>query len=326
MPSGSTSRPARAERVRIDEIPGVFAVDKPPGVTSHDVVDAVRDALGGAKAGHAGTLDPQATGVLVICLGAATKITSFLMEGEKEYEGRGHLGIVTDTQDASGKTLAERPVECSASELRLAAERFVGSVRQIPPMFSAVKVGGQKLYRLARRGLSVERPERVVQVHSFEILDVELPWFDFRIRCSKGTYVRSIMHDLGESLGCGGHLRTLRRTRQGMFEPSQSLTWEQLTGDGADAVIRARVVSPREALEFLPERGADVVRSALKSGALVPRAAGDGASSDCADVGALVRLVQHGESIAVARAEEAGDRVLHVLPAPVGRPLRREVS
>ncbi len=304
----------------------VFAVDKPAGITSHDVVDEVRRALGGAKAGHAGTLDPQATGVLVICLGAATKISSFLIEGEKEYIGRGRLGTVTDTQDAAGETIEVRSVTCDESAVRAGAARYVGAIRQIPPMFSAVKIGGQKLYRLARRGVSIERPARPVHVHAFEILHVELPSFDFRIRCSKGTYVRSVVHDLGVDLGCGGHLERLRRTRQGLFDLEASLPWESLIDEGAPEAIRARAVTPATALAFLPERPLTVPRPALRAGVFLPSESTDSASPYPGASGSTsVRLVHHGETVAIARGESGGHRVLHVLPQAAGRPPRREM-
>ncbi|MGH2570502.1 MAG: tRNA pseudouridine(55) synthase TruB, partial [bacterium] len=190
-------------------------MDKPRGRTSHDVVARVRRVLPGARVGHAGTLDPAATGVLVICVGGATKISAFLMEGEKEYVGTATLGVTTDTQDADGRVVRERPVAADDAAIRAAATRFVGEIEQVPPMYSAVKVGGEKLYRLARQGLEIERAARRVRVHAFEIVGVALPHVDFVLRCSKGTYVRTILHDLGEALGCGAHLARLVRERQG---------------------------------------------------------------------------------------------------------------
>jgi tRNA pseudouridine55 synthase len=305
--------------------PGVFAVDKPAGVTSHDVVDRVRRALGGAKAGHAGTLDPQATGVLVLCVGAATKISSFLLDGPKEYEGRARLGVTTDTQDATGKTLEERPVTCDEAELRAAAARYRGGIQQIPPMFSAVKIGGQKLYRLARRGVEIERPARSVHVYAFEILHVELPWFEFRIRCSKGTYVRSIVHDLGADLRCGGHLVELRRTQQGPFTLRDALSWETVTGPGAAEAIDAHRLAPAEAFSFLPAREADLPRSAFRVGAALPVAPPppSGESSGETTGPSLERLEIHGEPVALVRVEGTSCRVVHVFPPSVRRARRR---
>lgn len=227
-------------------------MDKPAGLTSHDVVARVRRILDGAKVGHAGTLDPDATGVLVICLGKATKVSSFLMEAEKVYEGTGRLGISTDTQDASGATLEERPVTATEEALRLIATAFVGRIEQVPPMYSAVKVDGQKLYRLARKGVEVDRPARPVTVHSFDVGEVSLPDFDFSVRCSKGTYVRTLVHDLGERLGCGGHLARLSRARQGGFDRSEALPWEALEAADAADRLRAARIDAEDALDFLP--------------------------------------------------------------------------
>lgn len=250
-----SSGPSRSTSKASSERPGVLAIEKPAGRTSHDVVARVRRILGGAKVGHAGTLDPDATGVLVICIGPATKISSFLMEAEKIYEGCARLGVTTDTQDASGEVLQERSVNATEEDVRREAAAFVGKIEQVPPMYSAVKVGGQKLYRLARKGLEVERPARPVTIYSLDVTDVSMPTFDFTVRCSKGTYVRTLVHDIGERLGCGGHLVRLSRARQGGFDRASALPWEALeVPDFADAArdIRAAVIPPREALEFLP--------------------------------------------------------------------------
>ncbi len=285
-------------------------------MTSHDVVDAVRDALGGAKAGHAGTLDPQATGVLVICLGSATKISSFLIEGVKEYEGRALLGVSTDTQDGAGQVVATRPVECDEAAIREGSRRFVGAIEQVPPMFSAVKIGGQKLYRLARRGMVVDRPSRSVTVHSFAIERVELPSFDFRVVCSRGTYVRSLVHDLGEVLGCGAHLQSLRRTKQGPFALERALDWAALTGPGGADAIRERTISIEEALAFLPEVRVEIPRTGLRAGALRP-------SGDTLLDGSIARFAgPQGRGLGVARAESGGVRVLFLAPAS-GRSAKR---
>lgn len=277
------------------------------GWTSHDVVARVRRVLDGAKVGHAGTLDPDATGVLVLCLGKATKLSAFLMEGEKVYVGRGRLGVTTDTQDASGAVIREHPVEVAPDDVRRAAERFVGRIEQIPPMFSAVKVAGRKLYRLARRGLSVERASRPVTVFELRIDAVELPEFDFALRCSKGTYVRTLVHDLGDALGCGAHLLRLRRAAQGGFRSEDALPISALDGPGAaDAVRRARI-APEAALDFLPQRTLAVDVATLRVGTLLPRELpGEGPDG-------LVRLVGPGARlVAIARVGEEGARILHV--------------
>jgi tRNA pseudouridine55 synthase len=274
-------------------------------------VARVRRVLPGAKVGHAGTLDPDATGVLVVCVGKATKISSFLMEAEKTYEGTGRLGLTTDTQDASGRVLRERPVEIGEGELREASRRFVGRIEQIPPMFSAVKVEGKKLYRLARRGVEVERAARPVTVHSFEIGRVEPPEFDFAVRCSKGTYVRTLVHDLGEALGCGGHLLRLARTRQGDFDRARCLAWESLAAPDAAERIADAAVDPEEALAFLPRLGIPAGSPPLRVGHLVPRPEG-------AETG-LHRLVVSGDRVGgIGKVGDDGLRVLYLFPTRVG--------
>lgn len=281
----------------------------------------MRRVLGGAKVGHAGTLDPDATGVLVLCIGKATKISAFLMEGEKEYAGTGRLGVTTDTQDATGTTLEERPVCVTAEEVRRAAAEMTGEIVQVPPMYSAVKVDGQRLYRLARKGVKVERAGRKVTVHSLEVVRVELPEFDFALRCSKGTYVRTIVHDLGERLGCGGHLRGLVRRRQGTFRLEEALSWEALAAPDAAQAIRSAVVAPEEALGFLP--------SWTLPPAALPRRVGEVVSGGPEGVasGALVHLAApSGTGGGVGRVGEAGVRILHLFPSSTRYGRGRRVS
>jgi tRNA pseudouridine55 synthase len=276
--------------------------------------------LGGAKVGHAGTLDPDATGVLVVCLGPATKISAFLMEGEKVYVGRGRLGISTDTQDASGKVLRELPVSVAEEDVRRAAERFVGKIEQVPPMFSAVKIDGHKLYRLARQGVEVERAPRPVTVHAFAIESVSLPDFAFSLRCSKGTYVRTLVHDLGEALGCGAHLVELARAAQGGFRREDALPWAVLDEEGAAETIRRASIRPEESLAFLPACALGVSVGALRAGMLLPRDACDSRLRE-----GLVRLARSdGRLAGIARASDDGFRVLHLFGggAGFGRPRR----
>lgn len=290
------------------EAPGLLAVDKPAGMTSHDVVARVRRVLGGAKVGHAGTLDPEATGVLVLCLGRATKLSAFLMECEKLYAGVGRLGIATDTQDATGRVIAERPVTCSETDLRTAAARFVGRLQQVPPMYSAVKVEGRKLYQLARRGLEVERAARPVTVHAFEVTSVAFPDFEFHLRCSKGTYVRTIIHDLGEALGCGGHLLRLSREAQGSFRREQALAFGALDGPDGAAAIRAAMVLPADGFGHLGAADvSDVPALPLQVGAVLGGAAAAGAGEE----GELLRLTIGERLLGLGRRTPEGIRVLH---------------
>ncbi|MBI5095687.1 MAG: tRNA pseudouridine(55) synthase TruB [Candidatus Hydrogenedentes bacterium] len=192
---------------------GILLVDKPAGVTSHDVVDAIRKASGLRRVGHTGTLDPLATGLLILCLGNATRLSEFLTGLDKVYEGTMRLGLETDSYDLDGKTIAERPVpELTEATLAESFVRYTGSIEQVPPMVSAVKVGGERLYRRARKGETVERAPRTITIHEFTLLGYTPPDATFRVRCTRGTYVRSLCHEIGAELGCGGALAALRRT------------------------------------------------------------------------------------------------------------------
>ena len=208
---------------------GILLVDKPRGITSHDVVSKLRRIFQIKKIGHAGTLDPMATGLLVMLIGKATKVSQYMMSMEKEYTGSVKLGQVTDSQDAEGEILEEHPVpELTEAAVLEEMKGFLGDQYQPPPMFSAKKINGQKLYKLARRGQTVEREPRVIHISKFEMLGFDPLRIDFRVGCSKGTYVRTIAHDLGEKLGCGGHLCELRRTGVGSFRVEDSDTIEGL--------------------------------------------------------------------------------------------------
>jgi tRNA pseudouridine55 synthase len=196
---------------------GLQLVDKPQGVTSHDVVDAVRRALGTRKVGHAGTLDPMATGLLLVGVGRATRLLRFLSDLEKTYEGTGILGVETDTLDADGEVVRTSDVSVTREELVRRAAVLVGESLQRPPSYSAVKVGGRKLYEAARRGEELVAPPRPIVVSAFDVLGYEPPAFEFRVGCSSGTYVRVLVADVGTELGCGAHLTRLRRTAIGPF-------------------------------------------------------------------------------------------------------------
>jgi len=181
------------------------------------------------KAGHAGTLDPNATGVLLVCLGDATKLFQYLQEGEKEYEATLTLGVETDTLDASGNvTRTTDPKEITEEQIANVFSGFLGEIEQIPPMFSAVKVGGQRLYKLARKGIEIERPPRQVTIYELEILGIKNPLVKFRVVCSKGTYIRTLAADIGTALSCGAHLSELTRTRSGFFDLSDAVTLAEI--------------------------------------------------------------------------------------------------
>jgi len=199
---------------------GFLLIDKPAGLTSHDAVDRVRRAVGVRRVGHAGTLDPAATGLLLMAVGRATRLLRFVGDLGKEYEGTGLLGVETDTLDADGAVVggdAQAVGRVSDETLQAAMAALVGAIEQVPPAYSAVKVGGERLYRAARRGEAVAAPPRIVTVDAFDLVRFEPPAFDFRVACSGGTYVRSLVADVGARLGCGAHLTRLRRTAIGPF-------------------------------------------------------------------------------------------------------------
>jgi tRNA pseudouridine55 synthase len=204
------------------EIEGVLLVDKPTGMTSHDVVYRLRRKLQIQRIGHAGTLDPMATGLLIMLVGKATKISQYLISLDKVYEGEVTLGVTTNSQDAEGEVMETRPVPPLAEEqLRTAMKTFLGDQYQQPPMFSAVKIGGVPLYKMARKGEEVEREPRFIRIAAFELLSFNSPKLTFRLACTKGTYVRTVAKDLGDKLGCGAHLSALRRTGSGKFTIEQ---------------------------------------------------------------------------------------------------------
>jgi tRNA pseudouridine55 synthase len=208
---------------------GVLPVDKAAGMTSHDVVAIVRRRLQMKKVGHCGTLDPIATGLLLLTLGRGTKIQDLLMSEDKEYSGTMILGVETDTQDSAGKIMQERPVPVlDEATVRAAFEKFSGDFYQMPPMVSAIKQGGVPLYKLARQGKTVEREPRLVHVYRYSIDRIASPEIDFTVVCSKGFYVRTYAHDIGETLGCGAHLKNLRRVKSGRFSVEGAITVKEL--------------------------------------------------------------------------------------------------
>ena len=203
---------------------GAILVDKPAGPTSHDVVDAIRRKFGIKKVGHCGTLDPNATGLLIIVLGRGTKLSERLMGDDKAYEGTIKFGESTDSYDSDGEITGSMPVmPMTLEQLNEEAAKFIGDLMQVPPMVSAIKKGGVPLYKLARKGVEVEREPRLVHVYNYRFTEYAEPLGKFRIACTKGTYVRSLAHDLGQKLGCGAHLTTLRRSASGKFDVADAL-------------------------------------------------------------------------------------------------------
>ncbi|MFT3720966.1 tRNA pseudouridine(55) synthase TruB [Pseudorhodoferax sp.] len=219
-----------APRTRVQRRPvhGVLLLDKPLGLSSNDALQKAKWLLRAEKAGHTGTLDPLATGVLPLCFGAATKFSQLHLDADKTYETTVRLGRTTTTADAEGAVLRERPVACTPGQVVEALDRFTGPIAQVPPMHSALKKDGKALYEYARSGQTVEREARHVMVHDLELLEMQLqgeaPFLRLRVRCSKGTYIRTLGEDLGEALGCGGHLVALRRVATGPFEDAQCTT------------------------------------------------------------------------------------------------------
>ena len=212
-----------------ESLDGALLIDKPAGPTSHDVVDAIRDQFKIKKVGHCGTLDPNATGLLVIVLGRATKLSERLMSSDKVYEGTVKFGEATNSYDADGEITASFsvPAALTVEQLNAEAAIFVGDLLQTPPMVSAVKKDGVPLYKLARKGLEVERKPRLIHVYSFRFTRYEEPIGYFRVACTKGTYVRSLAHELGQKLGCGAHLKTLRRLISGKFDVANAIEFEE---------------------------------------------------------------------------------------------------
>lgn len=221
-------------------INGIVNIYKEKGYTSHDVVAVLRKVVGQKKIGHTGTLDPDATGVLPVCLGRATKVCELLTDHDKTYEALLLLGKMTDTQDISGEVLEERdPGDLTEEEVRSCIESFIGEYDQIPPMYSALKVNGKKLYELAREGKTVERKSRRVQIHGIRILEMNLPHVRMKVDCSKGTYIRTLCHDIGEKLQVGGCMEELERTKVGRFLKEDAVTLDEVRqkmeqGEGAE--------------------------------------------------------------------------------------------
>ena len=286
---------------------GFIVIDKPAGLTSHDIVARVRRILGQKKAGHTGTLDPFATGVLPVALGEGTKAIPFLDEAVKEYRATMVLGASTDTQDCTGRIEREGDwTGLSPETVSDVLNSFVGRGKQIPPMYSAVKQGGVPLYRLARKGCEVEREPRDIQIHSISIERMDLPSIDFTVSCSRGTYVRTLAHDMGDRLGCGAHLVELRRTLSGPFDLLRSVTLDELAGLQGRDEAGSMVISPYDVLGHLAqiELTEDEVRKVYCG--ISPDHHGRYVGNDASlGAGVRVRLVREGKLLAVAEIRSA---------------------
>ena len=228
---------------------GIINVYKEKGFTSFDVVAKLRGILKTKKIGHTGTLDPDAEGVLPVCIGRATKVCDILTDKDKVYEAVMLLGVETDTQDTSGEVLKELPVTVSEECVKEAILSFVGDYAQVPPMYSALKVNGKKLYELAREGKTVERKARNVQIFSIEILEINLPRVRMSVHCSKGTYIRTLCHDIGAMLGCGGCMEKLLRTKVGVFELQDTLKLAEIDALAKAGAVEEKIISVDELFE-----------------------------------------------------------------------------
>ncbi len=255
LSQGATAAPegGKAQRVKVQRRPvhGVLLLDKPIGLSSNQALQKVKWLLRAEKAGHTGTLDPLATGVLPICFGAATKFSQMYLDADKAYATTLRLGVKTSTADAEGEVIAERPVHVTQEQLEQVVQRFTGVIAQVPPMHSALKKDGKALYEYARAGIEIEREARQVTIYSIRIvatrLDAEKPEVDLEVACSKGTYIRTLGEDIGEALGCGAHLGALRRIRTGGFEEAQCVSVAALEAM-SDEQRLARVLPPEALL------------------------------------------------------------------------------
>jgi tRNA pseudouridine55 synthase len=283
-------------------VDGVLAIDKPAGMTSHDVVDRVRKELRTRRVGHGGTLDPDATGVLVVGVGKATRFLSFAQQSPKRYEGTIRLGTVTSTQDASGDVIETNDVAVTEDQIRSELKRFVGPIEQVPPMVSAVRVGGERLHEKARRGEEVEREPRKVTIYELEPTSIDLSEGEVRVDvlCSAGTYIRTLAHDVGAALGCGAHLSSLRRTAAGGFKIESCIDLDDVSPDRLLPI--ASVVGHLRQIEVNDE-GAGLV----KDGRPLP------SRDEMAD-GTSVAVVRDGELLAVYESKGGRLKADRVVP------------
>ncbi len=232
---------------KIDLI-GILNVYKPKGMTSHNVVSFVRRQLNMKRIGHTGTLDPAATGVLPVLIGNATKLSDLIMADEKKYTARVVLGIVTDTEDTTGEIIERKEVSVTKEQLDEAVKGFIGDIEQIPPMYSAIKVDGQKLYQLARKGVEIERKPRKITVYSIDVYDFDGKSFMMDVHCGKGTYIRSLCRDIGAALGCGAAMDTLERTMSGIFTLDAAYTFERIEQAVKNGTVEELFMKPDDVL------------------------------------------------------------------------------
>ncbi|MBW1679029.1 MAG: tRNA pseudouridine(55) synthase TruB [Deltaproteobacteria bacterium] len=282
---------------------GLIIINKPPGVTSHTVVERAKKTLRVRKAGHTGTLDPFATGVLTVCINEGTKLVPFLMEEEKEYQALLRLGVETDTQDFTGRIISEKePVNVTKTDIEKTFRSFQGKITQIPPMYSALKHNGTPLYLLARQGKEIERARREIEIRELAILNIELPRVLFRVVCSKGTYIRTLASDIGKILGCGACLEMLKRLRSGNFLIENSVTLDTLGKNSLEEIKAKWIISPAQALSSFPAVIIDdEISHKVHQGRIVTHRDLHGKGSLPADLKGKIRILNpQGEMIAIA--------------------------
>lgn len=293
------SAPRRAPRRKLD---GVFLLDKPLGLSSNQALQIVRRLFNAEKAGHTGTLDPLATGLLPVCFGEATKFSGELLGAEKRYLATVQLGVITDTLDTEGVVLERRVVNASLNDVEQVLKGFLGSIEQIPPMFSALKRDGKPLYEYARAGIELERDARIVHIHQLELCDWQSDSFTLDVRCSKGTYIRTLAADIGERLGCGAHISALRRTEIGQLSISKATPLATLDGTAILADRDRFLESPDSLLLALEEVNLDqLATTRLLQGQTIP---------SLGEVGARVRVYDHSRRFlgVCTRIEDGGLR------------------
>jgi tRNA pseudouridine55 synthase len=289
---------------------GVLVIDKPTGVTSHDVVQELRGILGIRRIGHTGTLDPRASGVLLACVGKGTKVAQFLTGYDKEYQAMIKLGATSDTYDAEGE-IQESPEECKVSPERIkdAVDSFRGEVWQLPPLFSAIKYKGKRLYQYAREKEKVERTKRRVEIKDITIENLNVPFVELKVSCSKGTYIRSLAHDVGQKLGCGAYLFSLKRTRVGPFTLTDALSPERISEVKKEGRIEEALISIEEALAHLPSVAVreDSVAKVQNGAPLVPSSVSSVKGSFARDQSVSV-TDEKGKIIAIGKALSPSDK------------------
>lgn len=287
---------------------GIIVIDKPSGKTSHDVVMDVKKILGIKKAGHTGTLDPLATGVLPICINEGTKLAQFFTSGTKDYRATMLLGVTTDTLDSDGKIVTQRQINVGQEEIRLELNKRVGKIEQIPPQYSALKFKGKPLYKWARKGVNVVVEPRTVEIFGINIEDITPPYVTFAVSCSKGTYIRSLCADVGESLGCGACLTGLRRTRNGEFSDRLAISLENITDEGKKQILTKHVIPMVDTLtDFTSIEIDEALAGKIRSGHQPTAGNMNMYQFPFLDAGAMIKFAKKNSLIAIGKVLYSSD-------------------